>query len=509
MLLVHDFLRDAASRWPDKTALVAEDDVCTFARLDRDSDRLAFRLQQSGLCRGDRVVIMLENSIALVVSLFGVVKAGGVFVLVHPSVKAEKLGYLLNDCGARALIGAAHGARIVAPAAKQAAALETLIWTDSAPAGTEGGHTFGQILSEPGVCPSDPGLIDKDLCTIIYTSGSTGEPKGVMLTHHNMTNTAWAISTYLGNAPDDVIVCVLPLSFDYGLYQVITGARVGFTVLLERSFTYPYDVLKRMAQYRVTGLPGVPTIFATLLQMAPLDGLDLSSLRFLTNTAAPFPPAHIHRLQALFPQARIFSMYGLTECTRVSYLPPERLADKILSVGKAMPNSEVYIIDQAGRRVGPGTVGELVVRGANVMLGYWGKPEETARCLRDGELQGEKVLHTGDQFRMDKEGFLHFQGRKDDIFKSKGMKISPREIENILYELDVVGEAAVIGVPDTVEGHAIKACVVPRPGFELTEVMIRQHCRARLEAALMPKFVEIRASIPKTETGKLKKMALA
>jgi acyl-CoA synthetase (AMP-forming)/AMP-acid ligase II len=264
-----------------------------------------------------------------------------------------------------------------------------------------------------------------------------------------------------------------------------------------------------MAKYRVTGLAGVPTIFATLLQMAPFKGLDLSSLRYITNTAAAFPPAHIRQLLELFPQARIFSMYGLTECTRVSYLDPARLEDKISSVGKAMPNSEVYIVDEQGRRVGPGVVGELVVRGANVMRGYWGKPQETAQRLRDGDIPGETVLYAGDLFRMDDEGFLYFVGRKDDIFKCKGEKISPKEIENVLYELEAVAEAAVIGVEDSIDGTAIKAFVVPRDGSTLTEQAVRQHCRANLETYMVPKYVEICRSLPKTESGKIKKTALS
>jgi len=202
-------------------------------------------------------------------------------------------------------------------------------------------------------------------------------------------------------------------------------------------------------------------------------------------------------------------MYGLTECTRVCYLDLARLDDKITSVGKAMPNTEAYIVDEQGRRVGPGVVGELVVRGANVMRGYWGKPEETARRLRDGEVPGEKVLYTGDLFRMDEEGFLYFVGRKDDIFKCMGEKISPKEIEHVLYELDTVAEAAVIGIEDPIDGSAIKAFVAPRAGATLTEQEVRQHCRANLENYMVPKFVEICQSLPKTESGKIKKSALS
>ena len=508
-ILVHDFLVESARRFADKAAVICDGVTHTFGQIDRASDCLASELQEAGVRRGDRVAVFLENSAELVVSVFGISKAGAVFVILNPTTKARKLSYILNDCGVRAIVSHPSLGRVVAQVLPEVPSLQTVIWAEPPESGLPSGRMLADIVGGPRREPRDPGLIDNDLCTIIYTSGSTGNPKGVMLTHRNMTNTAWAISTYLGNVPDDVVIDVLPLSFDYGLYQVITGARVGFTVVLERSFAYPYQTLKRMAQHRVTGLPGVPTIFATLLQMAPFEGLDLSSLRYLTNTAAAFPPAHIRRLAELFPQAKIFSMYGLTECTRVAYLDPARLHDKITSVGKAMPNEETYIVDENGRRVGPGVIGELVIRGANVMRGYWGKPKETAERLRDGDIPGEKVLYAGDLFYADEEGFLYFVGRKDDVFKCKGEKISPREIENVLYELEAVAEAAVIGVDDPIDGQAIKAFVVPRDGAELTEQQVRHHCRANLENYMVPKFVEICRALPKTESGKIKKSVLA
>ncbi len=509
MQLVHDFLAGSARRFPDKPALICEETVHSFAQLDRASDQLAVELQRRGIARGDRVAIFMENSAELVAAVFGVLKAGAVFVIVNPTTKAKKLAYLLNDCSARALMSQPSLARTVAEVAPQAPSLIVLLWSDAPPEIAPPGRAFPDILTGPHVPPTDPHLIDIDLATIIYTSGSTGAAKGVMLTHHNMVNTTWAISSYLENAPDDVVICVLPLSFDYGLYQVLTGARVGFTVVLERSFAYPYQILKRMEQRRVTGLPGVPTIFATLLQSAPFEGLDLAALRYISNTAAAFPPAHIRRLQQVFPHARIYSMYGLTECTRVSYLDPARLGDKINSVGKALPNAETYIVDEDGKRVGPGVIGELVIRGANVMRGYWGKPEATAERLRAGPIPGEKVLYSGDLFYMDEQGFLYFVGRKDDVFKCKGEKISPKEIEAVLYELDAVAEAAVIGVEDPLDGHAIKALVVPRAGCTLTEQQLRQHCRAHLENYMLPKFVVLCDALPKTDSGKIKKTAVS
>jgi long-chain acyl-CoA synthetase len=505
-MLVHHYLRDSARQSPAKPAIIIANQAHSFQEIDEASDRLASGLQGLGVRRGDRVATMLDNSIEMVIALWATLKAGAVFVPVSPGTKADKLGFLLADSEAAALVASTDFRQRVEDATTRVSFDGVTIWVGDKIEAT--GASLSEILARPRRPPADPGLIDQDLCLIIYTSGSTGRPKGVMMTHRNIYNNVWSISTYLRNQPDDVILSVLPLSFDYGLFQVLTGARIGFTVVLERSFAYPYDVLNRIAQYRVTGLPGVPTIFAKLLQFAPFEGLELSSLRYLSNTAAPFPAAHILALRKLIPQVTIFSMYGLTECTRVSYLDPSRLEAKLTSVGRAMPNSETYILDDQGRRCGPREIGELVVRGTSVMRGYWRRPNETASTLRDGDIPGEKILFTGDLFWKDEEGDLYFVGRRDDVFKCRGEKVSPREVEACLYELEAVAEVAVVGMPDSTDGMAIKAYVVPREGHVISEPMLRQQCLRRLEPLLVPRFFELCTSLPKTESGKIMTAAL-
>ena len=321
-------------------------------------------------------------------------------------------------------------------------------------------------------------MIDDDLALVLYTSGTTGLPKGVMLTHRTVCNNAWAIGSYLGNRPEDVVLCTLPLSFSYGLFQVLTAVEVGHAVVLERSLAYPADTLRRMRELGVTGLPGVPTTFAKLLPQLERREVELPALRYATNAGAALPDAHLARLRELLPGVRIFCMYGQTECTRASYLDPELLDEKPGSVGRAMPNCELYLVDDEGRRLPPGSTGELVVRGANVMRGYWGRRGETAARLRDGQWVGEKVLHTGDLFHMDDDGYLTFVGRRDDVFKSSGQKVSPLEVESAIYELPEVAEVVVVGAPDPIEGLAVTAYVVRAPGGELTESGVRGHCRA-------------------------------
>jgi len=282
--------------------------------------------------------------------------------------------------------------------------------------------------------------------------------------------------------------------------------KAGARLVLERSFTYPHAVLETVVAEHVTGFPIVPTISALLLQI-DLRKYDLSHLRYITNTAAALPTKHILDLRSLLPHVKLFSMYGLTECKRVSYLPPDQIDIRPTSVGRGMPNEEVYIVDEQGNRLASG-VGELVIRGANVMKGYWELPEETTRKLRPGPLPGENVLYSGDLFRVDEEGYLYFLGRKDDIIKTRGEKVSPREIENVLYELAGVAEAAVVGVPDPVLGQAVKAVLTLRDGVSLTEQDVLRHCSQRLENFMVPKLVEFRAIMPKTTTGKIDKKTL-
>jgi acyl-CoA synthetase (AMP-forming)/AMP-acid ligase II len=353
------------------------------------------------------------------------------------------------------------------------------------------------------MCPS----IDLDLACLVYTSGSTGDPKGVMSTHANVAFAASSIIQYLENVPDDIVINVLPLSFDYGLYQLLMTFKFGGTLVLERSFAYPAVTLKQIEKERVTGLPGVPTLFAVLLQM-DLSRFDLSSLRYLTNTAAALPVEHIQRLRDAFPWAQLYSMYGLTECKRTLYLPPEELDRRPGSVGVPIPGTEAWIEDEDGNRLGAGEIGELVVRGSHVMQGYWNNPEATEACYRPGRYPAERLLYTDDLFRMDAEGFFHFVGRQDDIIKSRGEKVAPKEVESVLYRLPGVVEAAVIGVPDGLLGQAIKAFVVCAPDADLEERDVIRHCRLHLEDFSVPQAVEFRASLPKTPSGKIQKRSL-
>ncbi len=518
-MLLHHFFSDTVAHYPDKTALICDGQHYSYSDIAVRVKTLACTLHACGVKRGERVALFLDNRVEMAVGVYAALTIGAVFMPVNALTKQDKLSYLLNDSRAAALItdmalqsiwagalaantGSTEGinAIIVGYAASEISSLPSSLAARCVPYPNE-------LVATPII--DEAATIDCDLASIIYTSGSTGEAKGVMLTHLNMVSAARSVSGYLELNASDVILCVLPLAFDYGLYQLLMSFKVGATLVLERSFVFPIKVLEIMSREKVTVFPGVPTIFSLLMNLKGLEKFDLSALRKITNTAAALSEEHIRRLRALFPQAVLYSMYGLTECKRVTYLPPDQLDIRPTSVGRGMPNEEVWLVDEAGNRLPHGSTGELVIRGSNVMRGYWEKPAETANRLKPGPNVGEMVLYSGDLFRSDDEGWLYFVARRDDIIKSRGEKVSPREVENTIYSLDGVQDVAVIGVPDELLGQAIKAFIVQREGFNLSERDVIRHCLARLENFMAPKVVEFVDALPTTDTGKIKKTGLS
>ncbi len=520
MRFVHEFLSRSAGRTPDKTALVCADRRYTYGQLNESARRVATALVMFGLKPHDRVVLYLENSVESVVAIFGILKAGGTFVVVNPNTKAKKLGHILNDSGAMALIASGNKCAVVADSLDTPPPLRCIVWVK----GDDGMAACRAIATHPDLrtCPwedllVDAGgedvlhaidLIDVDLATIIYTSGSTGVPKGVMSAHHSMVSVTRSIASYLRLQPDDIILNMLPLAFDYGLYQIIMAFYAGATVVLEKSFAYPYRIVELLETEKITGLPLVPTIAVILMKLENSLKNGLPHLRYITNTGDTLPIHLTGKLRRIFPATAIYSMFGLTECKRVSYLDPAEIDNRPASVGKAIPNARVSIVDDHGNRVGPHEVGELVVRGDNVMQGYWRSPEETARVFKPDAATGGTVLHTRDLFKMDEDGFLYFMGRKDDIIKTKGERVSPLEIESFLRQIDGVVQAAVIGVPDEIAGHIVKAFVVLDRASQLTEEKILKTCQQHLEVLLVPQIIEFRDTLPTSDRGKIDKTKL-
>jgi long-chain acyl-CoA synthetase len=511
-MLVQNLLEDSALRLPRKVALVCGTRRITYEEINAKANRLAGALIQAGLQPGDRVALFLNNTFEAVVTIFGVLKAGGVFVPVNHTTKSDKLLHILNHCRATAIVTDEH-ALAGSPGEGLLRGVPSLkalfICQGKLPRSTTADlrcRAFDAALESgsdqcPRVCARA-----SDLACLLYTSGTTGEPKGVICGHENMVFACGAIADYLRNSEHDIVLNTLPLSFTYGLYQLLVSCRVGGTLVLENSFAFPTVILEKIQQEKVTGFPGVPTIY-TLLLRCDLAAYDLSSLRYLTNAAAGLPVAQIVEIRRRLPHVAFVSMYGQTETARSLYLPPGSLDAKPSSVGIAIPGTEVWLQDESGQRLGPGAVGELVVRGRNVMRGYWENQTASAERFRLGSTPDEAIYFSDDLFRMDEDGCLYFVSRKDDIIKSRGEKVAPKEVEQVLLSLPGVVDAAVVGVPDPLLGQAVKAVIVrSRPDLQSSEVLA--HCHARLEEFMVPRVVEFRECLPLTTSGKLNRKEL-
>ncbi|MGB3402977.1 MAG: class I adenylate-forming enzyme family protein [Microcoleaceae cyanobacterium] len=515
-MLLHHFLTKTAEKLPDKEALIYQKNTrLTYAQIETYSNCLANALKASGLNPLDRVGIYLENSVESVISIFGVLKAGGIFSVINPQTKVRRLKYILNDCQVKVLVSKKSLLFNCLDNLEDLPNLDSLIFVEESQDSLthslmshKNQFDFWELIKAFPNKYFESGCGNNDLCNINYTSGSTGNPKGVMLTHQNMISAAESIIEYLENTVDDVILNVLPLSFDYGLYNVLMPIIFGGKVVLEKSFISPHQMIGLVKKEQVNALPLVPTIVSLMLKFGNLKKYDLSQVKYITSTGQALPNHHLIQLQELFPKTKIYSMYGLTECKRVSYLPADELLTKPNSVGKAMPNVEVYLVDETGKKINqPGKIGELVIKGQNVMQGYWNLPQETAKVLRQDE-QGEKVLYSGDYFQLDEDNYLYFVSRKDDMIKTSGERVSPKEIENILYQLEGIYEVAVYGVDDEILGQAIKIVIALKDNSSLTKERIAEYCSHNLEKHMLPKYIEIKHTLPKSNNGKIDKKLL-
>ncbi len=502
-MLLHEYLSRSARLTPGKVALVCGQNCSTYGDLASAAASFAGFLVERGLRKGDRVAIYIDSSPETVTAIFGVLEAGGCIVVINPATQSERLGYILENCNAKFLVCGVEKRSQVQQAEAAVTFRPVNIWTGSGEAAEEG-VSFAAIRAEGRPSPRVR-LIDNDLAAIIYTSGSTGKPKGVTLLHRNINAAVESIAEYLENNADDVILGVLPLSSSYGLLQVLVTFWTGGKVILEKGFGYPYEIIKRIKDEKVTGLAGAPTIWAIILRLDGLEKESFPALRYITNAAAAMPASFVPRLRKVFPATKIFLMHGLTECLRTTFLPPDEIETRTTSVGTGMRNIELWVEDADGKRLPPGHVGEMIVRGSTLMAGYWNDPEGTAKALIPGPYPWEKVLRTRDLFRMDEDGYFHFVARSDELIKSRGEKVSPIEVEDVIYTIDAVNEVRVIGVPDTILGQAIRAEIVLKEGRSLTMQEVKAHCRRFLEDFKVPGAVEFVASLPKTQGGKIKR----
>lgn len=514
--LIHHMLRTSANRAPEREALVHNEERLSYQEVARRVGGFAVGLQRAGLQRGDRIGIYLDPSAPQVLAIFAISQAGGVFVPINQLLFPDQLVHIANDCGMRGIVTTGAKLATLGIALRKIPSLEFIVILRDGISSNVAIplHTFEDLCALEAPHAWRDTSIEKDLAAILYTSGSTGKPKGVMLSHANIVAGASIVSTYLEITEAERILAILPFSFDAGLNQLMTAFQQGATLVL-MTFVFAREIVQRLLKERITGLAGVPTLWSLLAQPnSTLQKQPLRALRYITNTGGAMPQSVLATLRKALPTTKIFLMYGLTEAFRSTYLPPEELDRRPTSMGKAIPNTEILVINNQGQLCKPGEVGELVHRGPTVSMGYWGQPELTAQILRPHpflppELGGEeKVCYSGDLVKMDEDGFLYFIDRRDTMIKSSGFRISPTEVEEVLFQSGEVRQAAVIGVPDEILGQSIKAFVTPRDSVLIDTDSLLAFCAEKMPYYMVPKAVEVLDELPKTNSGKVDYPAL-
>ena len=520
-VLLHELPARAAACWPARAALTVGGQHLAYADLFSQVERCAASLLALGLARGARVAVYLEKRVEAVVASFAAPAAGGVLVPVNPLLKATQVAHILQDAGVAVLVTSAPRLAALAPVLAACPELRHVVVCDDLvpaapgpwPVGL-GLHAWHNIPAHP---PAEwPTVLESDVAVIFYTSGSTGQPKGVVLTHRNLVAGASSVAGYLHNQADDTLLAALPLSFDAGFSQLTTAFLVGARVVL-LNYLLPRDVLQAMVRERVTGLTAVPPLYIQLAGLEWPDGVA-QHLRYWANTGGRMPRATLERLRHLVPGAQPYLMYGLTEAFRSTYLPPAEVDRRPDSIGRAIPNAEVRVLREDGSECAVDEPGELVHRGPLVALGYWNRPEETARRFKPwpsallpagGDwLAPERAVYSGDTVRRDAEGFLYFVGRRDEMMKTSGYRVSPTEVEEALYASGLVAEALVYAVPDEVLGSAICAAVLASRNAsghtDEDSAAVLAHCREHLPAFMLPKALNwVDQPLPRSPNGKL------
>ena len=515
--LLHDLIYQSAYRMPQRQALAYDGDVLTYDMLAGQVKVAADAWLGAGLARGERVAVYLEKREEAVVAMFGAAAAGLVFVPVNPVLKTAQVVHILRDCNVRLLVTSPERLATLAMDGELAKCpdLHTVVLAGPL-AGlgpVEGMRLLGWQAAMQGSRPRAPhAVIDADMAAILYTSGSTGRPKGVVLSHRNLVAGALSVSAYLHNVPEDRILCVLPLSFDYGLSQLTTAFAVGACAVLQNHLLVR-DIIETVARERITGLAAVPPLW---IQLAALGWSNARHLRYITNSGGVMQRTTLQALQAALPRTRVYLMYGLTEAFRSTYLPPEELGRRPDSIGKAIPNAEILVLRPDGSRCAPDEPGELVHRGALVSLGYWNDPARTAqrfRPLRDpsgGLPWPEMAVWSGDTVRVDTEGFLYFIGRSDDMIKTSGYRVSPSEVEEVVYDTGLVAEAAAIGMPHPLLGQSIALVACTKAGIDTSAAELLAACRRTLPSYMVPLQIQLHDEpLPRNPNGKLDRVRIA
>jgi long-chain acyl-CoA synthetase len=443
----------------------------------------------------DRVILWMDPSTEMAAALFGVWGAGGIPVLVDSMSPSSHLAHAIDVCAPRVLV---HSPELPLPA--EASAVRTV--------------SSSEIRAAPDLMPPRSATWRTEPASIVFTSGSTGRPKGVTQSHENLIRGCRTVGTYLGLRPDDRLICPVRWSFDYGYGQLLTTALLGVSHILPVT-PEPIAVCEAVARHRPTLFPGTPQWFTYLLMgLSPFRNTDISSLRIVANTGGTIPTPVREEMAQIFAHCDIFLNYGLTESYRTTFLPPREMRRRPTSIGKGMPGVDVQVIGTDGKRAAPGEEGEIIHRGDCVFLGYWGDPEATQMALRPdplappGSPEVRRTLFTGDLGHMDENGFLYFHGRKDQQLKSMGVRVSPGEIEDVLYQSGLVREVAVFGLPHDLIGDEICAVFVPAVGAIEPVKQLRRHAAQRMSPYMLPRRYVTTDRLPRTHSGKIDYTAL-
>ena len=514
--LLHELIETSAHRAGDRIALTAGRESHDYRALRDAISAFASGLLSLGLAKSDRVGVYLDKRIDTVVAMFGAVAAGGAFVPLNPLLKPAQVAYILRDCHVRVLVTSPERLSLLDESLAECPALRHVVVTEAqTPAASRAGiavHRWHAMMNaEPH---RRHRVIDTDMAAILYTSGSTGRPKGVVLSHRNMVAGAKSVASYLENTPDDTLLAALPLSFDAGFSQLSTAFHAGARVVLI-NYLLPKDVINALTRERVTGLTAVPPLYIQLTQLDWPESIA-EHLRYFANTGGRMPLETLKALRARLPKSRPFLMYGLTEAFRSTYLPPDEVDRRPDSIGKAIPNAEILVLREDGTRCSPNEPGELVHRGALVGMGYWNDAEKTAERYKPlpgreaGLVLSEIAVFSGDTVRMDEAGFLYFIGRRDEMIKTSGYRVSPTEIEEVLYGTQLVSEAAAFGVSHPSLGQGIVAVVTPKDAAAIDEPTLIAACRERLPAFMVPAKIDVRhGPLPRNPNGKIDRKSLS
>ncbi|KUM52628.1 acyl-CoA ligase (AMP-forming), exosortase A system-associated [Rheinheimera sp. EpRS3] len=514
---LHDIVTQSAARFPKRPALYFKNTALTYAELASGVTTTAMQLQAQDVQRFDRVAVYLPKQFETVFSLFGCAMAGAVFVPVNPGLKAAQVAHILQDCNVRVLITSKDRLASLEEELHLCSDLHTVLLTDVAEDMSPLAHiqlkSFYADVSHRTL-QLYPHATDQDMAAILYTSGSTGKPKGVVLSHRNMLVGAQSVSSYLNNTPDDVLLALLPLSFDYGLSQLTTAFLTGASVVL-LDFFLVQDVVRTVQQHGVTGIAAVPPLWAQLAKANWVEG-STDTVRYLTNSGGAMPQALLQQLQRVFNKAEPYLMYGLTEAFRSTYLPPAELEKRPGSMGKAIPNAEIVVVREDGSICAPNEPGELVHRGPLVSLGYWNAPDKTAERFKfdpvapKGIQLPQLAVWSGDTVRCDEDGFLYFIGRRDEMIKTSGYRVSPTEVEEAVYQLSpALVDVAAIGVPHPELEQAILVLFACKDGSEPDIANWTTQLKRSLPNFMQPKALILQPGLPKNANGKIDRKLLS